>query len=804
MTGFNAPLLAARMFNVPLMIDPDKAAVVLRAVGPRLLGVSSPEEISLAGHERSAEPSWSPKPYASLLGDELAQAMVRDPRRAYTVHQGVAIIPVLGTLVRRGRWTGQNSGMTSYEGLRAQFLAAVEDPQVKAIALEVDSFGGEANGLFELTSLIREVRARKDVRAFLAEHALSAGYAIASQANHVTISKFGQAGSIGVVVMHTDLSGNLEKNGVKVTFIHAGARKVDGNPYEPLPESVRAEIQKDVNARWLEFAGDVEAGRRGKVTAQDALRLEAAVFSGADAVARGLADEVANARDAFLAFVNEMAGDTGHPLPATASVGNDNGIGSSGCETGGNPHHAKEGKMPDTKKQPEQKTPAKTAAVAEASAPQEDILAGERQKAATITRKVAEAGLPAHMATEMIEEGLSLESAFERIIDAKTARANDGGDIRNHVAATVTGDVVDRTREGMTRALYARVGLKGGEHNEFTGMTLREMARLTLQVRGASIPAGGVHQLASAAFAPGMAGGMHTGSDFGNILADVANKSMLKGFEEVEETFERFTSIGTLSDFKPTHRVGLDAFPSLEKIEDGAEFKYGTMGDHGETMVLATYGKMFAITRQTIINDDLDAFSRVPMKMGRAARRTIGDLVYAVLTGNPQMSDGNNLFHANHKNLAAAGAIPSEAAINAGITAMSTQMDRSGNGVLNVSPKYLIAPPRHRAAVLQALKSEYAPDDTSKAGTAKMSRAYNTVRDAAIPIFDARIQDTSWFLAADPGRFDTIEVAYLDGVAAPFLDQQKGWSVDGTEFKVRIDAGVAALAWEGLYKDPGA
>ena len=803
MTGFNAPLLAARMFNVPLMVDPDKAAVVLRAVGPRLLGLSSPEEISLTGHENASEPAWSPKPYASLLGDELAQALVNNPGAAYTVHEGIAVIPVVGTLVRRGRWTGQNSGMTSYEGLRAQLLAAAEDPRVKAVALEIDSFGGEANGLFELTSLIRDVRARKEVRAFLAEHALSAGYAIASQANHVTISKFGQAGSIGVVVMHTDLSGNLEKNGVKVTFIHAGAHKVEGNPYEPLPDSVREEIQKDVNARWLEFASDVEAGRNGKLKAQDALRLEAAVFTGADAVARGLADEVANARDAFLAFVSEMSSDAGHAPSAMAS-GQGNEIGSSGCETGGNPHHAKEGKMPDTKKQPEPKTPAKTAAVAETSAPQEELLANERQKAATITRKVAEAGLPAAMATEMIEEGISLESAYERIIDAKAARAEDGGDIRNHVAATVTGDVVDRTREGMTRALYARVGLDGGERNEFTGMTLREMARMTLQARGAPIPAGGVNQLASAAFAPGMAGGMHSGSDFGNILADVANKSMLKGFEEVDETFERFTSIGTLTDFKPTHRVGLDAFPSLEKIEDGAEFKYGTTRDHGETLVLATYGKMFAITRQTIINDDLDAFSRVPMKMGRAARRTIGDLVYAVLTGNPQMSDGVNLFHANHKNLAAAGSIPSEAAINAGITAMSTQKDRSGNGVLNVGPKYLIAPPHHRAAVLQALKSEYAPDDTSKAGTTKMSRAYNTVRDAAIPIFDARIQDTSWFLAADPGRFDTIEVAYLDGVASPFLDQQKGWSVDGTEFKVRIDAGVAALAWEGLYKDPGA
>jgi hypothetical protein len=105
--------------------------------------------------------------------------------------------------------------------------------------------------------------------------------------------------------------------------------------------------------------------------------------------------------------------------------------------------------------------------------------------------------------------------------------------------------------------------------------------------------------------------------------------------------------------------------------------------------------------------------------------------------------------------------------------------------------------------VLQALNSEYAPDDTDKVGTAKMPRAYNTVRDAAKPIFDARISGDAWFLAADPSRFDTIEVSYLDGIALPFLDQQDGWTVDGTEFKVRLDAAAKALAWEGLYKNAG-
>ena len=135
---------------------------------------------------------------------------------------------------------------------------------------------------------------------------------------------------------------------------------------------------------------------------------------------------------------------------------------------------------------------------------------------------------------------------------------------------------------------------------------------------------------------------------------------------------------------------------------------------------------------------------------------------------------------------------------------MATQTDRSANAIaLNIGPKFLLAPPALRSIILQALRSEYAPDDTAKAGTVKQPYAYNTVRDAAEPIFDARLTGTAWYMLADPSGFDTIEVSYLDGVSTPFLEQQQGWSVDGTEFKVRIDAVAKALAWEAMWKNNG-
>lgn len=796
--------IAARMFDTPLMIAPDKAAVIAEAMGPRLIGLPDGGAVTLIGHSApAAAEMWQARPTASFLGDEIGRALQgRDDHRAYSIVEGVAIIPVTGTLVRRGAFLGESSGMTSYEGLSAMLRTAGSDPRVRAVALEIDSFGGEAAGIFDLCAQIRELRGIKPVRAFVADYALSAGYAIASQADHITIPPFGLAGSIGVLMLHADFSKAMEKNGVKITLIHSGAHKVDGNPYEPLPDAIRASIQKKNDAMWASFAELVGEGRTGRMNAIEAMRTEAAVFTGEEAVKANLADDVSEARAGFTAFLADLSapgtrGQTNPKVGARADATDS----SPGCADRAAAHSQQETIMLND----DQKPGAAPVAAAPAIVTAESAIATERDRAAKITQRVALAGLPGSVAQKLIADGASLEVAYGQIIDTKAAKAQDGGEILNvSSGAQVRVDQVDKTREGMTRALLARTGMDGGEQNEFTGMSLREMARETLRARNLTPPSGGVHALASAAFVPSMAGGMHTGSDFGNIVANVANKAMMKGFIEAEETFEKFTSVGTLSDFKATRRVGLDAFPTLDLVADGAEFTYGTMGDYAEQVILGTYGKMFPITRQTIINDDLGAFSAIPMKMGRAARRTIGNLVFAVLNSNPAMGDALALFIAAHKNLDATNAAPSELSINRGIVAMATQTDRSANAIaLNIGPKFLLAPPALRSIILQALRSEYAPDDTAKAGTVKQPYAYNTVRDAAEPIFDARLTGTAWYMLADPSGFDTIEVSYLDGVSTPFLEQQQGWSVDGTEFKVRIDAVAKALAWEAMWKNNG-
>ncbi len=292
----------------------------------------------------------------------------------------------------------------------------------------------------------------------------------------------------------------------------------------------------------------------------------------------------------------------------------------------------------------------------------------------------------------------------------------------------------------------------------------------------------------------------HSGSDFPLLLANVAEKAMLKGYDEAEETFQLWTSVGTLGDFKPGKRVDINTFPSLDNIPDGGEYRYADLGDRGETVVLGTYGKLFSLTRQAIINDDLDAFSKIPRSMGRAAIRTIGDLVYAILTGNPVMADGTALFHANHKNLSNGTAI-STGSVDAMGVAMGTQTDATGS-TLNINLAKIIVPRALRGTANVVRESEYEVGAASKNNTVP-----NMVRDTFEVIADARLDKASpisWYGCADPATNDTVEVSYLDGQQTPTLEQRNGWSVDGVEFKVRHDFGVKALDFRTMQKNPGA
>ncbi|WP_445677595.1 ClpP-like prohead protease/major capsid protein fusion protein [Pseudomonas putida] len=350
--------------------------------------------------------------------------------------------------------------------------------------------------------------------------------------------------------------------------------------------------------------------------------------------------------------------------------------------------------------------------------------------------------------------------------------------------------------DSVRASLQARLGLAELQaDNAYNHMALRELARASLVDRGIGVASHNLMTMVGMAFT-------HDASDFGNIMLDTAHLSLLAGWEQSEETYHLWTRRGILTDFKPSKRVAMGSFNALREVRPGAEYKYVTTGDRGETIALATYGEMFSITRQAIVNDDLDQLSTIPFKMGQAARATIGDLVYSILTKNLKLSDNKALFDASRNNLfTGAESKLSIPAMSRAKSAMATQKADGGKGrTLNVRPAFVLVPVALEDTANQLINSTSVPGSDVNAGI------INPLKGFAQVIAEPRLDDastTAWYMASKQGT-DTVEVAYLNGQDSPYLEQQEGFTVDGVATKCRIDAGVAPLDSIGLNKSAGA
>jgi len=282
--SIDLPHLASALFNRPHMIAGHKLDVILSAIAPRLF-------------------DGGKLPARAFVQDE-AQDMPCP--ESYRVTQGVAIIPVHGTLVRRGCWLDSASGLTSYEGLLASFREAIIQPDVKAILLDIDSAGGEAGGVFDLVEEMRRLSTQhnKPIWAHANEQAASAAYAIACSAEKIWVARTGDVGSIGVVCAHIDQSKYDEKQGVKWTYIYCGAHKTHANPHEPLADVARAKIQADSDLLYEMFVQLVVDYR--PMSASQVHDTKADTFIGRQALTFGLTDHVGTFDEALGALAAQL------------------------------------------------------------------------------------------------------------------------------------------------------------------------------------------------------------------------------------------------------------------------------------------------------------------------------------------------------------------------------------------------------------------------------------------------------------------------------------------------------------------
>ncbi|CAJ0890878.1 hypothetical protein AMST5_04087 [freshwater sediment metagenome] len=300
------PEIAARIFDpARLCVDAGKAAAIVGALGPRILGGP---KIAIVGAEAIEHRAFeNGRPSAGLLGDRTGRALDRRRLEAFDRIGPIAVIPIEGTLVHKGAYIGASSGRTSYEGLQAQIVRAGKDSSVKGICFEVDSFGGEVDGMFAAAEAIARLSAEKPTLAILTDHGLSAAYALASAARQIIVPEHGSIGSIGAISLHADMTKRLEKEGVRVTVLRAGARKAEGNEFEVLSKEAAAAIQTDLERIRQSFADMVGRNRRGRFSARQALMTEAASFDGRDAVAMGMADAYGHPGEAFAEFIRLMS-----------------------------------------------------------------------------------------------------------------------------------------------------------------------------------------------------------------------------------------------------------------------------------------------------------------------------------------------------------------------------------------------------------------------------------------------------------------------------------------------------------------
>lgn len=390
-------------------------------------------------------------------------------------------------------------------------------------------------------------------------------------------------------------------------------------------------------------------------------------------------------------------------------------------------------------------------------------------------------------ADEAIVLGKSVEEARTMVMDQLRAR-NAGVSVKMGEAES------DKFRAAAQDAVLMAAGIPVAEPaagaQELRGYSMIEMARESLRREsGSTVNFGDNMELARAA--------INSTSTFPAIMSNLANKSVMVGFNEAETTYQIWAGKGSNRDFKEAARVALSEAGNLELVPEGGQFKQDSFGEASARTKVATYGKLFSLTRQAIINDDLGLFSKIATKYGSAAKRLVNKMVYAQLTGNVKMQDNVALFDSKHGNVAGTGEALSVKAIAKAITAMRRQKGITGEATLNITPKYLVVPPELEVTAYQIVNSTAAVDGVN-------SGVVNPYKGRFIVVADAELTDPdAWYLVADATQHDTIEVTYLNGVETPRLETRQGFDVDGIEYKVAFDCGVSALDFRGLYKNAG-
>jgi hypothetical protein len=459
---------------------------------------------------------------------------------------------------------------------------------------------------------------------------------------------------------------------------------------------------------------------------------------------------------------------------------------------------------------PTRAAPAPTSAPVSAPAPAapavtDDVASRAAQDAATRSADIIELcarhGVT-NLAADLIRKGNSVDQARAAVLDEMARNSTASGGHQN-TRIVLVGDVEQTRLAGMEEAIMHRVYARSKlteNGTQFRGMSLLELGRDFLETRGVSTR--GMDRMTLATNMLHFRSGMHGTSDFAALFGNVANKRMRDAYVENAGTYTQWARRApNAPDFKNISIVQLSGAPELLQTNEHGEFKYGKMNDAGVSYALVTHGRIVALTRQAIINDDLRAFERLVSAFGASSSRLENRLVYSQLTSNPTMGDGEQLFDTDHKNIGTgAGSALSLAALKAGRTAMRLQKGLQ-NEELNLAPNFLIVPASLEQDAYALTSANYVP---AKQADINEFRAggRTAVEPIVEPLLDA-MSSESWYLASNNSQVDTVEYCYLDGAEGPVIESQVGFETDGVSWKCRLDFAAKVVDHRGLYQGVG-
>jgi hypothetical protein len=417
------------------------------------------------------------------------------------------------------------------------------------------------------------------------------------------------------------------------------------------------------------------------------------------------------------------------------------------------------------------------------------VTLAERARVSEIVQLVDKAKLPHSLALTLIEKGKSLDQARD-IILSTLAEQSDSLQIRSGISPIR--DEADKRRE-FTAAAGEALGSRGAfvkisaQAESFVGWPIVKLTEECIRRNGQRFPSFSADKIVTQA--------LHSTSDFPEILANAFGKRLRMGYDAAVGGVQALAKQSSARDFRAKRSVILGEAPELLLVTENGEFKRGTMAEAGESYSLATFGRIFAISRQALVNDDLDAFSQAAQAFGAAARERERSNLAALVTSNPNMADGVPVFHATHGNLAASGGALSVTTLGAARLAMRKQKGVDGVTPIEMAPTSLLVPAALETPAEQVLASIAAAtvDDANP-----FSQKLELVVDARLDAASA----TAWYLVARSA--EGLEYAYLEGQQGVQVFTREGFDVDGLEIKARLDFGAGWIDWRSWYKNAGA